>query len=164
MNATNPDPAPDDAAPKRATKAEVIKRVEEIFSIRQAGAGFHDVREWAVAQKWGVSDSQLYKYMQSAADLMSESLEKDRPKLLDLHVARRRLLFARCIESGDWRAALAVIDSEARLLGLIAPTRVENVNPVPPVQLNITERIRDAVPPATPGNGTEPGTAPVPPQ
>jgi hypothetical protein len=164
MNATNPDPAPDDAAPKRATKAEVIKRVEEIFSIRQAGAGFHDVREYAVAQKWGVSNTQLYRYMQQADDLMSESLEKDRSKLLDLHVARRRLLFARCIESGDWRAALAVIDSEARLLGLIAPTKVENVNPPAALQVNIVEKIRDPVPAAPPGNGTEPGSAQLPPQ
>jgi hypothetical protein len=118
MNATNPTPDPPPLEKKKATRAEVLQRVEEIYSIRLAGAGFHDIREYAREKKWGVSDSQLYRYMQQADDMLSDSLTKDRPKLLDLHVARRRLLYARCMESGDWRAALAVIRDEASLYRL----------------------------------------------
>jgi hypothetical protein len=124
MSAKNPTPDPPPPPGKKATKAEVLKRVEEIFSIRQAGAGFHDIREYAIAQKWGVSDSQLYRYMQQADDLIADSLARDRPKLLDLHIARRRMLFARCVESGDWRAALAVIRDEALLYRLYEPPKV----------------------------------------
>jgi hypothetical protein len=120
----NPTPDPQPTPGKKATNAEVMKRVEEIFSIRQAGAGLHDIREYAKAQKWGVSDSQLYRYMQKADDLLSDSVAKDRPKLHDLHIARRRLLYARCMESGDWRAALAVIRDEAMLYRLYEPPKV----------------------------------------
>jgi hypothetical protein len=86
--------------------------------IRPSGAGFHDLREYAREKHWGVSDGQLYRYLQQADDLIADSLARDRPRLLDLHIARRRTLFARCVESGDWRAALAVLRDEAQLCHL----------------------------------------------
>ena len=101
-----------------------MQRVEEVYSIRLSGAGFHDVREYAREKQWGVSDSQLYRYMQQADDLITDSLARDRPKLLDLHIGRRRTLYARCVESGDWRAALAVIRDEALLYRLYEPPKV----------------------------------------
>src|SRR2546429_9738709 len=96
-----PTPKPPAPPKKRATKAEVMQRVEEVMLIRLSGAGFHDLREYAREKKWGVSDGQLRRYQQEADDLISESLAQDRPKLFDLHVARRRTLFARAIETGD---------------------------------------------------------------
>src|SRR5437763_11792166 len=99
--------------PKRTPTAEIAQRIEEIMLIRLSGAGFHDVRNYATERGWGVSRAQLYRYMRAADDRIKDSLEKDRPRLLDLHVARRRTLYARCQESGDWRAALAVLADEA---------------------------------------------------
>jgi hypothetical protein len=123
MNATNPTPDPTPPEKKKATRAEVLQRVEEIYSIRLAGAGFHDIREYAREKKWGVSDSQLYRYLEQADDIIRDSLAKDRLMLLDLHIARRRMLFARCVESGDWRAALAVARDEALLYRLYEPPK-----------------------------------------
>jgi hypothetical protein len=115
MTTTPPSPTP---TPKKATKAEALQRVEEVMLIRMSGAGLHDLREYAREKKWGVTDGQLYRYMQQADDRIADSLAKDRPRLFELHVARRRMLFARCVESGDWRAALAVIRDEALLFRL----------------------------------------------
>jgi hypothetical protein len=115
--------------PKQASAVEIAQRIEEIMLIRLSGAAFHDVRNYATEKGWQVSRAQLYRYQQQADDLIADSLEKDRPRLLDLHVARRRTLYARCVESGDWRAALAIADSEARLLGLFPPTRIAPTNP-----------------------------------
>jgi hypothetical protein len=41
----------------------MLARVEEVVLIRQAGAGFHDVREYAKTKGWGVGESQLYRYL-----------------------------------------------------------------------------------------------------
>jgi hypothetical protein len=120
---TLPEPDPPKQKRKRSTKAELLQRVEEVVLIRLSGAGFHDLAEYAREKGWGVQQAQLYEYMQQADARIKESLDKDRANLLDLHVVRRRTLFARCIEGGDWRAALAVLDSEAKLLGIVAPTQ-----------------------------------------
>src|SRR4051812_21315271 len=117
----SPDETPD-PTPKQASKVEIARRIEEILLIRLSGAGFHDVRNYATEKGWNVSRAQLYRYMQQADEQIKDSLEKDRPQLFDLHVARRRTLFARCVESGDWRAALAVARDEALLYGLYAPS------------------------------------------
>src|SRR5438067_13211696 len=97
-------PDPPKPAKMKATKAEALQRVEEVLLIRLSGAGFHDIREYAREKGWGVSDSQLYRYMRKADDQLADSLEKDRPRLFSLHVGRRRALYARCVDSGDWRA------------------------------------------------------------
>jgi hypothetical protein len=118
MNAKTTPPDQTKPPRKKATKAEVLQRVEETMLIRLSGAGFHDLREYAREKQWDVSESQLYRYMQQADDRIADSLAKDRPRLLDLHIARRRMLFARCVDSGDWRAALAVLRDEALLYRL----------------------------------------------
>src|SRR5262245_5763270 len=113
MSETTPTPEQLKPPPKKATKAEILQRVEEIMLIRLSGAGFHDVREYAREKGWPLSPAQLHRNMQQADDLIADSLAKDRDKLFDLHVSRRRTLYARAIESGDLRAALAVIRDEA---------------------------------------------------
>jgi len=119
-----PDETPD-RTPKQASKVEIAQRIEEIMVIRLSGAGFHDVRNYATEKGWAVSRAQLYRYMQEADARIIDSLDKDRPNLLHLHVARRQRLFARCQASGDWRAALAVLKDEAELCGLYPAKKAE---------------------------------------
>jgi hypothetical protein len=102
----------------KATKAEVAKRVEEVLQIRLAGAEFADIRQYAAENGWNVSDRQLRRYIQDSDVLMAEGFERDRDKLFVRHIVQRRTLFARAMQIGDLRTALAVVKDEADLQGL----------------------------------------------
>jgi hypothetical protein len=115
----------------KATKAQIEARLTELLRIRLDGAEFWDVREyvrekeqeegppWKLAggQK-PLSDGQLWRYLGRVDRLIAESCRASRKKLLRRHLAQRRNLFAKCVAAGDYRAALAAADSEAKLLGL----------------------------------------------
>lgn len=68
----------------KASKAEVMKRVEKIFSMRVRGADFAEVRRYASLVQpenglpWNLSDRQLQRYIARADELFSRSLERDR--------------------------------------------------------------------------------------
>ncbi len=122
----------------KATKAQVEQRIEEVLRIRVDGAEFWDVREyarekekeegsaWFVAEDGNpLSDGQLWRYIGRADKLLAESCRASRKKLFRRHLAQRRNLYAKAVSQGDVRAALATLDSEAKLLGLFAPTKTE---------------------------------------
>jgi hypothetical protein len=134
-----PEPA---GARTKATRATVLRRVEEVLRIRLDGAEFWDVREYArekekeAGSAWEpaegakpLSDPTLWRYIARADGLIAESCRSSRKKLLRRHRAQRRNLYAKAVLSGDYRTALAVLDSEAKLLGLFAPTKIAPTNP-----------------------------------
>ena len=102
----------------KSTKAQVEQRVTEVLRLRVGGAEFSDIREYAAAQGWGVSDSQLWRYIAKSDEAMAQTLEKSREKLLARHLAQRRLLYAKSVEVGDYKGALACLRDEAELEGL----------------------------------------------
>jgi hypothetical protein len=115
----------------KATRAQVQARVEEVLAIRLDGAEFWNVREYAREQEqtpgsaWELkdgakplSDGQLWRYIGMADKLIAESCRSSRKKLLRRHLAKRRNLFAKALSAGDYRAALAAAESEAKLQGL----------------------------------------------
>lgn len=104
----------------KATKAEVMQRVEAVLRIRLDGAQFHDIRDYASApeQNWGVSDSQLKRYVQASDKLLAERQEWNRGRHLARHLAQRQTLYARAVNAADFRTALAVLRDEAELLTL----------------------------------------------
>lgn len=123
---TTPNPTPEPAPTKaRATKAELRARVEDVLYARLNGAEFFDLRAFAKEKGWKVSDRQLWRYVEAADRLIEESLEKDREKVLRRHIAQRRALFARAINDGDVRTALAVAKDEAELEALYPAKRAE---------------------------------------
>jgi hypothetical protein len=113
----------------KPTKATVRQRVDDVLRIRLDGAEFHDVRRYAAEKQasgeapWDsekpVSDRTLWRYVAEASRLMAVSLETSRKKRLRVHLARRKALYARAVAAGDVRAALAVLDSQAKLEGLL---------------------------------------------
>lgn len=130
------DPAP------RASKAQAQARVEEILSARLDGAEFWDLRElvrekeaeegsaWHVAEGGKpLSDSQLRRYVARADQLVAESCRASRKKLLRRHLAQRRRLYARAIQTGELGTALSVLRDEAALCGLYPPQKVAPTNP-----------------------------------
>jgi hypothetical protein len=102
----------------KATNATVIQRVEEVLKIRLLGAEFHDIREYAVEKQWNVSDTQLRRYIEKSDELLLDYIEKRRDRLMARHLAQRRALYARAMETGDLRTALAVVKDEAELQAL----------------------------------------------
>ncbi|SRR5579883_691096 len=115
----------------KATKATVAQRIEEVLRIRLDGAEFWDVREYAREKEqepgsaWQIppqgkplSDGQLWRYIGMADKQITESCRASRKRLLRRHLAQRRNLFAKAVSQADIRAALACLDSEAKLIGL----------------------------------------------
>lgn len=147
-----------EAAAPRATKAQVRARVEEILAARLDGAEFWDLRELVREKEaeegsaWHLpegarplSDSQLRRYLTQVDKLVAESCRASRKKLLRRHIAQRRRLYARAVQSGELGTALSVLRDEAALEGLyppqkIAPTNPKGDKPYEPVALTDDER------------------------
>lgn len=115
----------------KATKAVVDRRVAELLRIILDGAQGWDICEYVRENEqekgsvWEVpeggkplSDSQIRRYAARASQLIAESTRAHRKKLLRRHLAKRRNLYAKAVNQGDIRAALACLDSEAKITGL----------------------------------------------
>lgn len=117
----------------KASKATVARRIEEVLQIRLDGAEGFQILQY-VAEKqaageepWTIPDGgkplaerTVWWYVAKADEVVKESYCKEagRKRLLRLHKARRRNLYAKAVSMGDVRAALACLDSEAKLCGL----------------------------------------------
>jgi len=122
----------------KATKAVVTERVTEVLKLRLKRAEFHDVWEYSQqldpenGRPWPVSKTTVWRYWQKANEQLDQSLEKDRRRLLNLHLGMRGDMYAHAMEQGDIKTALAVARDEAELLGLYPETeegkRHVNVN------------------------------------
>ena len=101
----------------KADKATIRKRVEEVLKLRLVGADFVGIRQYASAQEppWNVSDRQLWRYIRMGDYLLHLTLERDRQRLLNRHIAQRRALFGKAVSAGDLRAALSVLKDEAEM-------------------------------------------------
>ena len=102
----------------KANKAEVAKRIEEVLAIRLDGAARHNIRQYASEKGWEISDRQIDRYIRTADQQLAAALEKKRKLVVGLHLARRESLYARAINAGDFRTALAIIADIAKLQGL----------------------------------------------
>ncbi len=109
----------------KATKAEIMGRVEEVLRIRLDGAQMHEIVQYASEKQWNVGERQLRNYLAASDGLLAERLEKDRDKVFARHVAQRRTLYARAVNGADYRTALAIAKDEAELQGLYPSSKVE---------------------------------------
>ncbi len=136
----------------RPTKEQVDARVNEILRVMLDGAQRWDFvefvrqREQESGSPWHVAEGQqplaysgIRRYLQKAQKLIASTGEGDRAELLRAHVAKRRNLYAKAVSQGDIRAALSVLDSEARLLGLF-PGDETKAGPNGHTVVNIFER------------------------
>lgn len=115
----------------KSTKAEVERRVHEVFKLRLGGAEFADIREYASApeQSWNVSDSQIWRYIKAADELCEKYFDAKSSHLLARHLLQRRQLYAHCLGAGDFRTALSVLKDEAELEGLYPAEKVALTDP-----------------------------------
>lgn len=124
----------------KATKATVELRVTDLVRIRLDGAEYWDVREyvreqeqedkspWKLAEgKRPLSASQLWRYIAKADKLIRDSCRTSRKRLMRRHLAQRRNLYAKAVSAGDFRAALAAAESEAKLENLFGDDALQRI-------------------------------------
>lgn len=102
----------------KADKSTVVRRTAEVLRLILAGGEFEDIRQYASAQGWKLSERQLRRYQESAHEKLAETIYRDQRQLLGRHLAQRRALYARAIKTSDVRTALNVLRDEANLEGL----------------------------------------------
>jgi len=112
----------------RSTKAEVARRVAEIFPLVCDCMTLREIRAYVAAKTdWGrdVSDSQLKRYMAQAHKKMAEAAVFSREQ--EFGAARRRIerIIARAAAKGDLRTMLTANRQLGELLGLPLPSRLE---------------------------------------
>jgi hypothetical protein len=130
----------------KSSKAEVQKRIEQIFKLRLGGAEFADILQYAAApeQNWGVKDRQLWTYIARADALMKERFDAKADHLLARHLLQRRLLYAQCMAAGAFGDALRVLQDEAKLEGLYPASKTELTGKDgKPIQTETTVRLSD---------------------
>jgi hypothetical protein len=174
---------PNRKRPKKArpTKAIVARRAEEILRIRLDGAEFWDVLQYVAEQQKEPGSIRagpdggkpfaartVWWYIQKADRLIAETFrnERGRKRLLRRHLAQRRNLYAKAVSQGDVRAALAVLDSEAKLAGLFDAELNRLVEKLAQEIAHLKATYGDRNPPQTPGpaaggpdGAAPPGTA-----
>jgi hypothetical protein len=111
---------------KRSTKDKVRQRVEQVLQMRLAGAQFADLRTFARENKWRLSDGQLRRYLRKTDALLAQTLEKDREKLINLQLAKLGALYARTVDTGDYRTARVLLKDEREVLGLCPPRKTDH--------------------------------------
>ncbi len=110
----------------RCDSATVQLRIQEVLQLILDGAAEWDIREY-VAEKcktgeapWKVKRSLAYRtvghYITAARKRIVESSIAADPDALKKHLAQRQSLYARSVNAGDMRTALAVLDSLDTLL------------------------------------------------
>jgi hypothetical protein len=126
-----------------ASKALVDARVNDLAQIILDGCelafdlcAFVREKEQEPGSPWHLADgakplseSQIRRYRVKAEMLIGESCRASRKLLLRRHLARRRNLFAKAVNMGDVRAALACLHDEAELLGLYPPRKIAPTDP-----------------------------------
>jgi hypothetical protein len=123
------------------SKAEALRvqqRTDELVMIRLDGAQWWDVVQY-VSEKstesgscWEVkpggkslSERQLRNYVTRADCIIRASVNEKRSRTIRRHLAQRANLYAKAVNAGDVRTALAVLRDEAELRGLYPPKKTQ---------------------------------------
>jgi hypothetical protein len=115
----------------KANKATVRARVDDILRVILDGAEPFQIRQYVSEMEgkgeppWTVpeggkplSERQIRRYCDRADDLLAEAQRTNRKRLIRRHVGKLRNLFARAVNKGDERTALAALAAETKLLRL----------------------------------------------
>lgn len=110
----------------RNSEAVIAQRVEDIFGLVVDGQPLRVIRQYVSEScSWKADDRTLLRYKRRATKLIKERAEATCETVRETAVERLERLYARAIQRGDIRTALAVQQEIARLHGLNAPTKTE---------------------------------------
>lgn len=101
-----------------ATHIEIKERVDKIFHLIMEGDfEFSKVKRLSEEEGWGVTDRQLYNYIDRADDKFEEIADIHREKEFGKALFSLNLLFKKALKKTDYRTCLAVIKERNKLLG-----------------------------------------------
>jgi hypothetical protein len=122
----------------KASKATMLLRLTEIWRIRLDGAAYLDIAEYIAEESkkdgspWKLAEGEkplsrrsIENYIQRVDAMIAASTKESRKRALRRHLARREALYAKAVGAGDVRAALAVLDSDAKLRNLFPADKHE---------------------------------------
>ena len=112
----------------RATKAEIVRRIDEVYKRILLGAEVPDLCEFATQQGWGLSRAQIRRYYQHALKKYTRQVNKNQHQHFARHLLQRRAIYARAMESGDWRTAFAIVKDEGELLGVYPAAKPQRLS------------------------------------
>ena len=110
----------------RSDKRTMTQRVQDVLRLLLAGAEFAEIRQFALAQGWHVTDRQIRRYQETAYRRAAKIARRDQVQLLGRHLMQRRALYARAFKAQDLRTALHIVRDEAQLQGLYPSPNAPN--------------------------------------
>jgi hypothetical protein len=108
---------PGKKAPPHANKKEIEERVGEVYALLLNGKHRAEICEYA-AEKWGVSERSVERYITRANLLFEEHAAFRREMVLGKALARIDFLYSEMLSAGDYRGALLAVREETDLLGV----------------------------------------------
>ena len=115
-------------AEKRATRAELEQRIEEIYGLLLSWLSHAAICRYA-AGKWHITTRQTDRYIARARRRVGELLEPDQREQLARALGAYQTIFAKQMAASDLRGARATMKEIVDLLGLAAPKRSELSGP-----------------------------------
>jgi hypothetical protein len=118
----------DNPKKNKSTNIETDKRINIVLEMMLSG-----LSRWQILQnidnneqlKWGVSVSQIDKYMSEANKIMKKYAEKTKEEHFAKALNRYNFVYQKLIKVKDYKGAKDVIKNETELLGINAPTKTE---------------------------------------
>lgn len=123
---------------RRATDAEIEVRVQTCYNAVRNGLSLRDIVSNANSSGWGVSPVTVGRYLATARKRIKEDFVRDRQEHLAEHTAVRQTLLMMARVKGDIALQLKILDSMARIQGLMGDTGQKiamgaiRVDPYPP--------------------------------
>jgi hypothetical protein len=99
-------------------KAARDQLVTEIIDLRLAGATLPAIQKHVSERGFQLAKRNVQRLINRAEAIIAERATENRDRTFARHVARREMLFARCLKAQDFATALKVLRDECQLLGL----------------------------------------------
>ena len=126
----------------KSDQMTILSRVQDVTKLLLAGAAHEDIRQFAEAHNWQVSERQLRRYQKQAYEQLAQEAKRDQTQLMGRHLMQRRALYARAMKTSDIRTALWVLKDEAALQGLYEVNKESGLPSSPKTTLSRRERLR----------------------
>lgn len=107
--------------PRRATKLERQRRINDIYKLFLGGGDHNDVLKYAEIKGWGVSLKTIWGMETAAYKILNTRLEEDRHKIQAAEERRLFDLYKRSMKINDYKTCLAVLKEYHNITGLHNP-------------------------------------------
>lgn len=106
----------------KATEVEVMLRLLRVKKLLLEGTHRGDIIQLG-ADEWGIGDRQMDEYIAKARKEIKEQVDMSSLADLEWHAAARAHLYNKSMEKGDLQNARQVLDSLAKLQGIMVERR-----------------------------------------